>query len=335
MSLVLVASILVGVSLLSALLLTVLYRYIRYSLCVPTAPRSVLIIGCDSGLGYATALRLAALGHNVIATCLSQTQADQLKSASNNTITTVILDLLDTDTTADTLRRIISKRFNDRLDCVINNAGVFSSFLVELTSLSTYRRSLDINVLGVVNVVQTVLPYLKRGECGDSRIVTIGSFLGGVSLFGTSAYTMSKYALEALHDSLRCEMRRLNISVALIKPGTMQTPMIVNVVRQQHAMIEAAPAEVRDDYGGVAGLQDTVQHVDLMMGILSSPLSPVVDAVIHASVRGRYPLSRYYVGFDSYFFTLIGMMPLAPYISDWAQIITGCLHAPMDKTSKK
>src|SRR4051812_28820003 len=184
---------------------------------------TVLVTGASRGIGRATALRLAASGWDVRAGVRSETDG-ALLAAEAGGITPVVLDVTDDDQVA-----ALDAVLPERLDAVVNNAGVVIAAPVEGLALADLRHQLEVNVVGQVAVTQAVLPRLRASR---GRVVFVSSVSGRVSAPFMGAYSASKYALEALADALRLELRPWGVAVSLIEPGAIDTDVWRNAQDQ-------------------------------------------------------------------------------------------------------
>jgi NAD(P)-dependent dehydrogenase (short-subunit alcohol dehydrogenase family) len=166
--------------------------------------RTVLVTGASSGIGQACAARLARNGWRVLA------GVRRAGSAPKGT-EELLLDVTDP-----------SPPELDRLDGLVNNAGIAVAGPLEFLPAGELRRQLEVNVIGQLRIVQVVLPALRAAR---GCIVNVGSISGRSALPFLGAYAMSKFALEAMTDALRVELRPWGIRVAIVEPGTIKTPM--------------------------------------------------------------------------------------------------------------
>lgn len=178
----------------------------------------MLITGAGRGIGRATALRLAAAGWDVHAGVRQEADGEALAAAApSGRITPVLLDVTDTAQVA-----ALPAALPERLDAVVNNAGIVVGGPVETIPPDEVRRQLEVNVVAPVAVTQAVLPMIRAA---GGRIVFVSSVGGRVSSPVTGVYAASKYAIEALADALRMELRPWGIHVSLIEPGAIDTDM--------------------------------------------------------------------------------------------------------------
>ena len=176
--------------------------------------RTVLITGCSSGIGKATAQRLAAKGWTVYATARRPETLADLTGCRH-----LALDVTNDDSMALAVDAVLED--SGHLDALVNNAGYSLSGAVESLSVDEIRREFETNVFGLVRLTQLVLPAMR--ERGSGRVVNIGSMGGKLTFPGGGAYHASKYAVEALSDALRFEVAGFGIQVVLIEPGLITT----------------------------------------------------------------------------------------------------------------
>ena len=168
----------------------------------------VLVTGAGSGFGKGTALELASRGHNVVAACQLQEQADALAAEAPG-VTTMILDVTDSASIA---------QVNDMsIDVLINNAG--RGLMAPLTNvpLDEVRKTFDVNVFGMLAMCQAVIPGMK--DRGSGRIINVSSIAGILSGAMSAPYAMTKHAVEALSVAMREELAPHGIDVTKINPG--------------------------------------------------------------------------------------------------------------------
>lgn len=243
---------------------------------------SVLITGAGRGLGHTAALTLAGDGWRVYGGVRSE--ADARRIGSHQGITPVILDITD----AEQLAKLPSA-LPDRLDALVNNAGVAVGGPLETLPLDDLRWQLEVNVLGGIGVTQAVLPAIRAAR---GRIVFISSTSGRVATPGLGAYSASKFALEVIGDALRNELRPWGIRVSLIEPGQIDTDMSKDAHRQHEDNIARMSPEHRALYADhTAGMH---KAIDLMDGVISAPEE--ITAAIERALTDKRPRARYLVG---------------------------------------
>lgn len=176
--------------------------------------RTVLITGCSSGIGYATAERLARNGWTVYATARRPQTLSGLTECKH-----LALDVNDEASMSAAVDEVLAD--GGRIDALVNNAGYSLSGAVETLAVDDIRREFETNVFGLVRLSQLVLPAMRAQRSG--RIVNIGSMGGKLTFPGGGAYHASKYAVEAFSDALRYEVAGFGVHVVLIEPGLITT----------------------------------------------------------------------------------------------------------------
>ena len=178
--------------------------------------RAVLITGCSTGIGRATALRLAGAGWTVYATARRPETLAELKDAGARTLA---LDVTDEASMAAAVATV--EEAEGAVGVLVNNAGYSQSGAVETVPMESVRRQFETNVFGVVRLTQLVLPKMRAQGWG--RIVNVGSMGGRLTFPGGGHYHATKYALEALSDALRFELAGFGVGVTLLEPGLIVT----------------------------------------------------------------------------------------------------------------
>lgn len=184
-----------------------------------SAPRSVLITGCSTGIGEATARRLHGAGYDVYA---SARKPESMAALAEAGIHTLALDVTDESSMARAVAQVEGSAASGAVDVLVNNAGYGLYGPVEQLPMDEIRRQFETNFFGLVRLTQLVLPGMRRMRRG--RIVNVSSMGGRVTLPGGTMYHASKHAVESLSDGLRFELRPFGIDVVLIEPGPVKTP---------------------------------------------------------------------------------------------------------------
>jgi len=261
---------------------------------MPTA----LVTGASRGIGRATALHLATLGWEVLAGARDVADLDALVAEGPaGRITPVALDVTDA-----AHLEALDEALPARVDALVNNAGIAIGGPIEALALDELRRQLEVNVVGQVAVTQTLIPRLRASR---GRIVFVSSISGRVSVPMTGAYNASKYALEALADALRLELRTWGIKVSLVEPGAIDT----DIWRKVDETIEATVADLSAEHlalyaGHLEGLRRTTTRVQKQ----TSPVTKVTAAIEQALTSPR-PKARYLVGVDARVQAALGALP--------------------------
>ena len=180
-----------------------------------TASRAVLVTGCSTGIGRATALELAD-DFTVYATARGVESLRDLESAGCRVLP---LDVTDEDSMAAAVEAVEAEAGS--VGALVNNAGYSQSGALETLPMGSVRRQFDTNVFGLLRLCQLALPGMRRA--GGGRIVNIGSMGGRLTLPGAGAYHATKYAVEALSDALRFEVQGFGVQVVLVEPGLIRS----------------------------------------------------------------------------------------------------------------
>jgi NAD(P)-dependent dehydrogenase (short-subunit alcohol dehydrogenase family) len=183
---------------------------------VSAPSKAVLITGCSTGIGRATALRLAGSGWTVYA---SARRAETIADLRDVGCRTLALDVTDEDSMRAAVEEV--ERAQGAVGVLVNNAGYSQSGAIETVPLEAVRRQFETNVFGLVRLTQLALPKMRSQRWG--RIVNVGSMGGLLSFPGAGHYHATKHALEALSDAMRFELRGFGIDVVLLEPGLITT----------------------------------------------------------------------------------------------------------------
>ena len=256
--------------------------------------RSVLITGCSSGIGRCLALGLQARGYDVIATARRPTDVEALAADG---LFALPLDLASSESIAAAVAAVRA-RTGDRLYALVNNGAYGQPGAVEDLSRAALRAQFETNVFGTHELTARLLPVFRAAGAG--RIIQISSLLGLVCLAYRGAYNASKFALEALSDTLRLELRGSGIHVALIEPGPIKTRFRANSLAAFRAHIDPAASAHRERY------ETLLARLLGQRGSLPFTLPPeaVLERVVHA-LEARRPKVRYYVTAPTYFFAVL------------------------------
>jgi NAD(P)-dependent dehydrogenase (short-subunit alcohol dehydrogenase family) len=250
---------------------------------------AVVVTGASTGIGRATALHLDSLGLRVFAGVRRDEDGESLRRDSSTRLTPIRLDVTDPGQVAEVTRVVRDAVRDSRLAGIVNNAGIAVAGPVEFVPLDKWREQLEVNVLGVVSMVQSFTPLLRESR---GRIVTIGSLGGRLAQPMVGPYCTSKHALEAISDVLRLELRPWDISVSLIQPGAVKTPIWDKGLRAGAELLRNAPPEVLTLYGAAVEIATRMSAHENDTGV--DPIE-VARAVEHALLSPR-PRSRYPVG---------------------------------------
>jgi NAD(P)-dependent dehydrogenase (short-subunit alcohol dehydrogenase family) len=245
----------------------------------------VLITGCSSGIGAATAALLAKDPHNVVYATARNVSA--LAALKDTGCVPLALDVTDEQSMRAAVQHIEAE--HGAVDVLVNNAGYSQSGAVEAVSLERARAQFETNVFGAMRLIQLVLPAMRHKRAG--KIVNVSSMGGKFTLPGGGYYHASKHALESLSDALRFELRGFGVDVIVIEPGLIRSGF------SNAAVAQMEESEVDQVYGAfhVAIAKATKE------GYEKGPLAKLagtpddVARVIDKSLRARRPRARYKV----------------------------------------
>ena len=184
----------------------------------------ILITGTSSGIGLATAVAFARAGHTVYATMRNPARALELEQRAASGSLPITVAAMDVDSD-ESVKAGIDSIVNEggEIDVLVNNAGIERSGSVEELSLAEFRAVMETNYFGALRCIKGVIPAMRARR--DGCIINISSVAGRIACSPLAAYTASKFALEALTESLAQEMKPFNVRVAIVEPGIIDTPM--------------------------------------------------------------------------------------------------------------
>jgi NAD(P)-dependent dehydrogenase (short-subunit alcohol dehydrogenase family) len=248
---------------------------------------AVLITGSSSGIGAACAVGLDRRGFRVFAGVRSQADAERLRQQASPRLTPVMLDVTAPASIAAVAATLSDALGSRGLAGLVNNAGVAVCGPLETLPLAELRRQLEVNCVGPIAVTQAMLPLLRAAR---GRIVNMSSANGALAPPYMGPYAASKFALEALSDALRLELRRTGIKVCLVEPGVIATPIWEKSIDAADQLLGRLPPPAvefyRDDL-------EALRRSARRLAAMGWPAESVVRAVIHA-LTARHPKTRYY-----------------------------------------
>jgi NAD(P)-dependent dehydrogenase (short-subunit alcohol dehydrogenase family) len=250
-----------------------------------SAPASqvVLITGCSTGIGRATAQHLAAKGHVVYATARRPESIADLEATGCRTLA---LDVTDEASMAAAVQRVVDEQ--GAVGALVNNAGYSQSGALETLDLDDVRRQFETNVFGLLRMCQLVLPSMR--ERGFGRIVNMSSMGANFTFPGGGAYHATKFAVDALSDTLRFEVQAFGIDVVIIQPGLIRTEFGET----------AAESTARSAEGPYGAFNDSVAQAtkDVYEGGPMARLGGGPDTVartVQRAITAKKPKTRYLV----------------------------------------
>lgn len=252
-------------------------------------PPAVVITGASTGIGETCALAIERMGYHVFAGVRRAEDGIALERKASGQLTWLLLDITDIQSIEAAACMVAAAVGEKGLAGLMNNAGVSSIGPLEFLPIVELRRLLEVNTVGQLAVTQAFLPLLRSAR---GRIINIGSISGRLALPFGGAYSVSKFALEALTDELRLELRPWGLHVALIEPGGIATPLWEKSIAMADRLLECLPEQAQDYYGAVF---PTLRALAANWGLQGTEPAAVARAVIHA-LAARRPKTRYFVG---------------------------------------
>ena len=269
----------------------------------------IVITGASTGIGKACALELDRQGYRVFAGVRSEEARRNLQVQASSRLIPLWIDVTEAASIAAAARAVGETVGEAGLAGLVNNAGIVVPGPLEALPIDAIRRQLEVNVIGPVAVTQAPLPLLRKSR---GRIVNISSINGGIASPYMGPYSASKFALEAITDSLRVELRTWGIRVSAVEPGPIDTPIWNKSVTAADELTARIPPDVLALYD--ADLSAMRRMVEQSMRSVA-PVDRVVKAVVHALTAKR-PKTRYYLGWDVRF-CFKGFKMLSDRLHDW------------------
>ncbi|MER5890798.1 SDR family NAD(P)-dependent oxidoreductase [Streptomyces sp. NPDC001941] len=259
----------------------------------------VVVSGASTGIGAATARELASMGYHVLAGVRTDAEADAIRAAGVEPVT---LDITAPEHVAALAERIAGDTERRPLRALINNAGIEINAPVEVLPLEVWRQQFEVNLFGHVAVIQKLLPFLRQSR---GRIVNISSVGGVAALPIFAAYAGTKFALEAMSDSLRREVAAQGVQVVVVQPGGVRTEM---AARSGDISLELAGrmnAEHQRLYGDLV-TSTVASNAAFLQRALPAAKAAAKIAKVATTAR---PRARYTLGVDAAF-----IVPLARFL---------------------
>lgn len=239
------------------------------------------VTGASTGIGFETAIKLAAHGFTVYAGARRIEKMEPLKAHGVNV---VALDVTDEESMSAAVGAVIAA--HGRVDVLVNNAGYGSYGSLEEVELAEGRRQFDVNVFGLARMTQLVLPAMRAS--GRGRIINVSS-IGGQMYEPLGAwYHATKFAVEGLSDSLRLELKPHGIKVSIIEPAGTQTEW--GAISGESLLATSGRGPYMDQARVVAAALASTDG-----SAMSTHPDVIADAIVHAATSAR-PKTRYPVG---------------------------------------
>ena len=248
-----------------------------------------VVTGASTGIGKATAEHLAQAGFHVLAGVRSDAAAAAVAAEG---IEPVSLDIADPDQIGALAQRVADDPEGRPLRVLVNNAGIAVNAPVEVIPLDEWRRQFEINLFGHIAMIQALLPALIAGR---GRIVNVSSIGGLVAGPTYGAYSGSKFALEAVSDALRRELRHLGVEVVVVEPGAIATPIWQKGLATGQQLAETMTPEQRARYQEINAAAARNAQQAARDGVPPEQVARVIETAVTA----RRPRTRYLVGRDA------------------------------------
>jgi NAD(P)-dependent dehydrogenase (short-subunit alcohol dehydrogenase family) len=253
---------------------------------------AVVVTGASSGIGRATALLLDEKGYRVFAGVRKQADAESLAEEGSDRLTPITIDVAEESSITAAKDEVEQAVGEDGLVGLVNNAGIGRGGPIEVMPIEDFRVNLEVNVVGQVAVTQAFLPMIREGS---GTIVFIASIGGRIASPFLSPYAASKFAIEAVGESLRRELRPWDIHVVVVEPGSIATEIWDKASETADDRMGQMSESARRLYGKqMARYREVIQET-AKRGIPPSK----VAKVIHKAIRSDRPKHRYLVGTDA------------------------------------
>src|SRR3954471_10562274 len=245
--------------------------------------KTVLITGCSSGIGHATAEHLAGRGYDVYATARRPDSIDDLRERGCKALA---LDVTDEESMRSAVGEV--EQAVGAVDALVNNAGYSQSGAVESVGMDDVRRQFETNVFGLLRMCQLVLPGMRKQRFG--RIVNVSSMGGKVVFPGGGMYHATKFSVEAISDAMRFEVEGFGVAVVIIEPGLIRTAFGDAAVQSIHEGAEG-DGPYADFNAAVAATTAGAYEGPLARFAGAGP--EAVAKTIERAIKARRPRTRY------------------------------------------
>jgi NAD(P)-dependent dehydrogenase (short-subunit alcohol dehydrogenase family) len=262
----------------------------------------VFVSGSSSGIGEACALGLDARGYDVFAGVRNEEDGKSLCQKASERLQPVIVDITDPEqikTAFETVRQALGEK---PLVGLINNAGISVGGPLEFVPTDRLRYIMEVNLIGHISVSQLFISLLRKSQ---GRIINVGSVSGIFASPMMGPYCASKYAMEAISDVMRRELKPWNIKVSLLEPGIISTKIWEKASMQAEHAIKEAPEELLHLY---EPLIERIMKVAEESEKSAQSAEVVVKAVVHALTASR-PKTRYRMGPKARFHKVMSWLP--------------------------
>lgn len=267
--------------------------------------KAIVITGTSTGIGKACALYLDKMGFKIYAGVRKQVDGDNLKKEASERLTPIILDVTSEESIA-AASSFIQKETDGELFGLINNAGIGRGGALEVTLVTEIRKLMEVNVIGLMGVTRAFIPMLRKGK---GRIINIGSTSSLLAFPGASAYSASKFAVRAISDSLRLELKSFGVSVILVAPGAVESEIWTKGKGYKEKLRKTVKTEITQLYAPLIKFGDELNEKTRKI-----PASKVAKQVARGLISKK-PKLYYLVGNDAKGASKVAKLPNS--ILDW------------------
>ncbi len=268
--------------------------------------RFVLVTGASTGIGKACALHLDREGFTVFATVRKTLDGEALQAQSSKSLIPILLDVTQQDSITNAIQQI-EILTNRRLHGLVNNAGIAPSGPLECLTSNSIREIFDINVIGLLFIIQACLPMLKQTK---GRIINIGSSSGLVAMPMMSTYSATKFGVRAISESLRLELKPFGIMVSLIAPGKIQSEIWEKAHAQGVRLRQTEDTETLGPYQPfLTYFENVFEHATYF------PTAGKVAKAVQHALEAPCPHPEYLVGSDALGAAILSHFPAK--LRDW------------------
>ncbi len=247
----------------------------------------VIVTGASTGIGAAAARELARRGFHVLAGVRRDQDAAAIRGPG---IEPLILDITEPDHIEALVTRVNGDPQRRAVRALVNNAAVQANVPIEAFVIDEWRRMFEVNLFGQIAVIQALLPALMRNR---GRVVNISSVGGKVAMATYGPYAATKFALEAVSDSLRREVAPFGVSVVVIEPGAVRTEMLGRAIATAGELVSAMTPEQSRRYGDLVHAVNAQAVSSTKSGLPAEAAAKVIGkAVTTRKPRTRYPVGR-------------------------------------------
>jgi NAD(P)-dependent dehydrogenase (short-subunit alcohol dehydrogenase family) len=261
----------------------------------PEIQEIAIVTGASTGIGAATARELARQGFHVLAGVRREIDAEAIRAAG---IEPLILDI----TNPEHIQTLATRVQGRAVRALVNNAAIQANVPIEAFALDQWRAMFEVNLFGQVAVTQALLPDLIASR---GRIINISSVGGKVAMAAYGPYAATKFALEAVSDSLRRELSPHGVHVIVVEPGAVRTEMLGRAIATADELVSAMTPEQRQRYGALMHAVNEQAIASTKSGLPAQAAATVIAKAIAA----RKPRPRYTVGREAALLTVVRFLP--------------------------